>query len=237
MLRGAEKVLDCGHTYCNNCIRSFGYTSGLDSQEYYVPRCMQCLSRPEPRVFRFKPPTAGVRTLSLDGGGIRGIITLAVLCYFGQQLAYLGCPLQDHFDFVVGTSSGGIVAVGFSLMGWTPDECFDKFYALAYETFGKFQNGSLQFIGDKILQFLPILFSIKFPVEGSNYSGKETIFFWRWRLVFCFLSLGTSAYRYQAVRPVLRALATPCETLLPPRNFGRIVVMQRTILLETKLFE
>jgi hypothetical protein len=47
--------------------------------------------------------------LSLDGGGIRGIFTAALLAGLEDDL---GRPVLGHFDLVAGTSSGGIVALG-----------------------------------------------------------------------------------------------------------------------------
>lgn len=47
--------------------------------------------------------------LSLDGGGIRGILTLMIL----KELEYrLEKPVIDIFDFFAGTSTGGIIALG-----------------------------------------------------------------------------------------------------------------------------
>ena len=49
--------------------------------------------------------------LSLDGGGIKGIFTAAILA--GMERQYLdGAPVADYFDLVVGTSTGGIIALG-----------------------------------------------------------------------------------------------------------------------------
>ena len=47
--------------------------------------------------------------LSLDGGGIRGIFSAAILAGIEDVL---GHPVTDHFDLVVGTSTGGIIAAG-----------------------------------------------------------------------------------------------------------------------------
>ena len=47
--------------------------------------------------------------LSIDGGGIRGIIPALVLDYLERES---GRPISDLFDLVVGTSSGGIIALG-----------------------------------------------------------------------------------------------------------------------------
>lgn len=45
--------------------------------------------------------------LSLDGGGIRGIFSAALLAGLEKDL---GRPVLDHFDLVVGTSTGGVIA-------------------------------------------------------------------------------------------------------------------------------
>jgi patatin-like phospholipase/acyl hydrolase len=49
------------------------------------------------------------RILALDGGGIRGTFSAAVLEQFEEQL---GDSLIDYFDLTVGTSTGGIIALG-----------------------------------------------------------------------------------------------------------------------------
>ncbi|MBY0557141.1 MAG: patatin-like phospholipase family protein [Burkholderiaceae bacterium] len=55
------------------------------------------------------------KILTLDGGGIRGLIALEVLAALEQQLAARssnpdGFVLADYFDFVAGTSTGAIIA-------------------------------------------------------------------------------------------------------------------------------
>lgn len=49
------------------------------------------------------------KILSLDGGGIKGVFTLGVLSQFEN---FLGKPINHYFDLVVGTSTGGIIALG-----------------------------------------------------------------------------------------------------------------------------
>jgi predicted acylesterase/phospholipase RssA len=49
--------------------------------------------------------------LSIDGGGIRGIIPALVLDAIEQQT---GKAVSESFDLVAGTSTGGILALGFS---------------------------------------------------------------------------------------------------------------------------
>lgn len=54
------------------------------------------------------------RILSIDGGGIRGVIPARVLAELERRLAKKGNkqPLYKHFDLIAGTSTGGIIALG-----------------------------------------------------------------------------------------------------------------------------
>jgi patatin-like phospholipase/acyl hydrolase len=47
--------------------------------------------------------------LSLDGGGIKGLFSAAVLAKLEDDLEI---DITDHFDLIVGTSTGGIIALG-----------------------------------------------------------------------------------------------------------------------------
>ena len=54
-----------------------------------------------------------IRILSLDGGGIRGIITCVILRYIEEQLQKLDNPnakIGDYFDLIAGSSTGGLLA-------------------------------------------------------------------------------------------------------------------------------
>lgn len=59
------------------------------------------------------------RILALDGGGVRGLITLGVLEAIERELAgRSGRPdfvLSDYFDLIAGTSTGSIIAVGLAM--------------------------------------------------------------------------------------------------------------------------
>jgi uncharacterized protein len=50
-----------------------------------------------------------IKILSIDGGGIRGIIPAAIL---GELADRLGAELWSQFDLIAGTSTGGIIALG-----------------------------------------------------------------------------------------------------------------------------
>ena len=49
-------------------------------------------------------PRSVRRVLSLDGGGIRGIIPALVVAHLERQM---GAPASELFDLIVGTSTGG----------------------------------------------------------------------------------------------------------------------------------
>ena len=67
------------------------------------------------------------RILALDGGGIRGAFTAAVLAQWDEMLKPGGGnKLVNHFDLVAGTSTGAILAIGLGL-GLTPAEIL-RFY-------------------------------------------------------------------------------------------------------------
>jgi len=62
--------------------------------------------------------------LSLDGGGVRGLFSAAVLAAMEEDL---GMSVTDCFDLLVGTSTGGIIAIGLGL-GLRPREIVDFYY-------------------------------------------------------------------------------------------------------------
>ena len=60
------------------------------------------------------------KILSLDGGGIRGVLTLEILAEMERQLKQKlkkddSFRLSDYFDYIGGTSTGAIIAAGLSL--------------------------------------------------------------------------------------------------------------------------
>jgi patatin-like phospholipase/acyl hydrolase len=58
------------------------------------------------------------RILSLDGGGIRGVLTAVLL----KRLNVIQPGFLDKVDLFAGTSTGGILALGLAF-GLTPDQC------------------------------------------------------------------------------------------------------------------
>ncbi len=62
--------------------------------------------------------------LSLDGGGLKGLFSAAVLAELENDL---NISVADHFDLIVGTSTGGLIALGLGA-GLRPADIVD-FYA------------------------------------------------------------------------------------------------------------
>jgi hypothetical protein len=93
-------------------------------------------------------PKGPKRILALDGGGIRGRITLGILKGIERVL---GGRLSDHFDLIGGTSTGSIIATGLAL-GWSVDRLIELYDQLGAEVF---KSGLLR-VG---------LWRAKFPTE------------------------------------------------------------------------
>ncbi|KAL9611586.1 MAG: hypothetical protein Q9167_003775 [Letrouitia subvulpina] len=72
---------------------------------------------------------------SVDGG-VRGIIELVMLRKIVAAVGF-GIPIQELFDLAIGTSTGGIVALGIFKMNWSVDRAISKFEKLSQEAFSK----------------------------------------------------------------------------------------------------
>lgn len=72
------------------------------------------------------------QVLSLDGGGIKGLFSAAVLA---ELEADLQTSLINHFDLIVGTSTGGLIALGLGA-GIDPARMVDFYVNSASEIFG-----------------------------------------------------------------------------------------------------
>lgn len=58
---------------------------------------------------------SAIRILSIDGGGIKGIIPATILVYLEQALKHYSqndnAHISDYFDLIAGTSTGGLLSV------------------------------------------------------------------------------------------------------------------------------
>jgi predicted acylesterase/phospholipase RssA len=79
------------------------------------------------------------RILALDGGGLRGILTLGILQAVERELRQRhgndpAFRLADYFDLIAGTSTGAIIA-GTLALGWSVDDITKKYFDLGSRVF------------------------------------------------------------------------------------------------------
>lgn len=130
-----------------------------------------------------RPPGDRFQVLALDGGGIRGIFTAALL---DRLEAITGRRVLDHFDLIVGTSTGGIIALALAA-GYTPAEILEVYvkemravfpgpqpvrralqlYRSKYSPKG-LQRISQQLFGDRVLGVSPVPLVITSFDIGEN---------------------------------------------------------------------
>ncbi len=103
--RKPQYGLPCGHSICENCVRVFGECNAKDSLVFEVHKCFLCGLKTAEMIVKVKAPGAGIRVLSIDGGGTRGIMPLQFLQLLQDRIG-LPYPVQDNFDIAYGTSSG-----------------------------------------------------------------------------------------------------------------------------------
>jgi hypothetical protein len=87
------------------------------------------------------PDTGPKRILALDGGGVKGVLTLGMLKALEDELRRRagGAPefrLSDYYDLIGGTSTGAIIASGLAL-GHSVDELIELYMRLGPDVFGR----------------------------------------------------------------------------------------------------
>lgn len=100
-----QHPLSCGHAICDDCVPRFGRPCPPQEFCYRLTICPVCGAQVTEQQIVLKPPTAGVRLLSVDGGGVRGVVPLQFLNLLQIALGP-GGRVQDFFDVAVGTSAG-----------------------------------------------------------------------------------------------------------------------------------
>ncbi|KAH7173285.1 uncharacterized protein B0J16DRAFT_405679 [Fusarium flagelliforme] len=122
------------HGVCEDCIKRCNHSTGEESliQMSFCP--LGCSFTCTPWSIRVKPRTAGARILTLDGGGIRGIIELVILSKIEKEVG-LGIRIQELFDLVIGTSTGGLVALGVFERNWNMGHAENIFSDLSRQAF------------------------------------------------------------------------------------------------------
>ncbi|KAJ5981123.1 hypothetical protein N7481_008421 [Penicillium waksmanii] len=136
----AQHVLECGHTLCDRCAQLFGKPSNGSDHQFVVERCLCCLYQ-RAVIIDVQPRTASPSILSIDGGGVRGVIPLEFLMLVEEHL--YPCKIQDVIDLVIGTSSGGLIILGLFVMSWDVGKCSQTFEDLARRIFRERRHSPL----------------------------------------------------------------------------------------------
>ncbi|KAG7672162.1 hypothetical protein KSW81_005044 [Nannochloris sp. 'desiccata'] len=80
------------------------------------------------------PQGRGLRILSMDGGGMKGMATVRLL----RQLELrTGRPIHSLFDLIVGTSTGGLLAVALGLRKFSMNEAEKIYKVLGQKVFSR----------------------------------------------------------------------------------------------------
>lgn len=121
------------------------------------------------------PDTGPKRILALDGGGVKGVLTLGMLFELEAELRKRArdpkLVLSDYYDLIGGTSTGSIIASGLAL-GLSVEELIDMYMRLGPQVFGR-TSGDGVFLGakfdsGKLRQALA-------PVLGTKTLGSDQV--------------------------------------------------------------
>ena len=101
------------------------------------------------------------RILSLDGGGVRGIVAAKMLAKIEKQINQ---PLNEYFDLIVGTSTGSIVAAAIAT-GRSSEEIVEFFQ----------NKSSIIFPYQSLFSLKRIPLILKYGISAPKYSDQGLI--------------------------------------------------------------
>lgn len=138
-----------------------------------------------------------MKILSIDGGGIRGVIPAKILAQIEERT---GKQCYQMFDMIVGTSTGGILALGLSL-GYTAksllrmyieegpsifeQNIFRRLRTLNYMTNAKYDSENLeQVLYNYFMNYTMKDLKTNCMITAYDIKKDETIFFKSWKEEF-----------------------------------------------------
>jgi hypothetical protein len=102
LCRPPEHMMPCKHALCDTCVVVFGKSSSLGEYHWDINECPVCDESCHVSI-RQLPPTKHPVILSLDGGGVRGLIQLGLLRALEKRI---GLPIASLPDLCLRTSVG-----------------------------------------------------------------------------------------------------------------------------------
>ncbi|KAK4185799.1 hypothetical protein QBC35DRAFT_502844 [Podospora australis] len=141
-----DHVLSCGHAYCPRCVQETSTPTQFAECAWVVHHCVLCdreQGQGNGHVVQLKPRCAGVRILSLDGGGVRGIVELGLVQALEEEIGLSNVRLAEMFDLIVGTSTGGIIALTLAMTSsdFKTKDMIEFFTKTSKETFSDSRAG------------------------------------------------------------------------------------------------
>ena len=118
------------------------------------------------------------RMLALDGGGIRGLITLGILKRIEELIAdRTTLKLCEYFDYIAGTSTGAIIAAGLS-RGMTTAELIDFYMSCGKQMFEPswiIERIKYFYTADPLKAKLQEVFGAETTLEPASHPSNESI--------------------------------------------------------------
>ena len=136
--------------------------------------------------------------LSIDGGGIRGVIPATVLDYIEKTV---GRPTAELFDLIAGTSTGGLIALGLTCPGGDGRPKFS-----AEEVVSIYVDDGERIFPRELFGRIRQFFEEKYPDDGLNEVLEERL--GDARLSEALTSVIVTAYDIEARKPVFLRSAT-----------------------------
>lgn len=111
------------------------------------------------------------RILTIDGGGIKGVFPAALIKHLEEQLPG---PFASYFDLIVGTSTGGIIALALGL-GLSGREVTSFYEIHGPKIFVPKKKGFLPFLARKAsFGYYDMIFDTKYEAEVLKSALTET---------------------------------------------------------------
>lgn len=151
------------------------------------------------------------RILSIDGGGVRGILPAAILASLEEKA---GKPCHELFDLIAGTSTGGLLALMLAKSNpLSAAQALEFYYSEAPRVF----NDSYLQRRLPVLGALDSLYNPKYEDEGRIALVREVV--GNQRMADALTDVLLTSYDIQLRMPVFfRRASSPFQ----PRNFRRL---------------